>query len=366
LTVGGSIAAVNEWNKNIDPKWREQVSEWDRMNSLIVMLPSEEGARYIAIPVSWGLKPIVVATNGIFDMLDGEEVDPSDFLSKVFASVIDAYNPAGGTDLSSSVTPTFVAIAPTDLINDIRANRSWSGWRIKPTETYGDIPEDVRYFQSLRETTTGKASIKISEAFQKSIGLLVSPADINYSFEQIVGGAGRSVKKFFNLGASIATGEDMPLDEYPFLSRFYRQRGADELGVGAQVDPTLVQMGEEQTRGRANLKFEARDELRRLDSLPKEEARAEWDKINQANPELAAKIADMKEQQALGLTSQDYEIRDLGVTNGQRARYIYSQLQALNTDEERRALWGEYTQKKLISDTVGEQIKALMTAPKTT
>src|ERR1041385_933143 len=217
--VGGSVAAISEWNDRVDPKWRDHVTDWDRMNSLPVMLPTQDGsARYLSIPVSWGLKPILVMTNAAYDALSGQDVDPKHALGDVLSSVVDAYNPAGGTDAASAITPTI-----GDIANDIRANKSWSGAKIRPdSDPYA--PKDIQYFSSLKETGQGQLAIEAAKKTKDATGILISPADINYVLDQFEGGAGRSIKKTANLLYGFASGDVPPADEWPFVSRFLRER----------------------------------------------------------------------------------------------------------------------------------------------
>lgn len=230
--VGGAVAAVNEWNDRVDPEWRDKVSKWDRLNSLIVMLPNEEGkgTNYMTVPVSWGLKPIKVMTEGAFDMVSGQDVNLRTFSSQLFSSILDAYNPLGGTGFASAVTPTI-----GDLPLEIATNRSWSGSRIRPTPFQGE-PRDIQYFQSLKDTATGRAAISLSENLRESVGILVSPADLKYAYEQIFSGAGRSAQRFFNTVYGFTQKEPPPLDEFPFISRFYRERTQEELEMGNPVN----------------------------------------------------------------------------------------------------------------------------------
>src|SRR5690606_3559935 len=72
VTLAASVAAVSEWNDRIDPEWRDKVTKWDRLNSLTVLLPSDDGGvRYVAVPVSWGIKPLHVIASQAYDIASG-------------------------------------------------------------------------------------------------------------------------------------------------------------------------------------------------------------------------------------------------------------------------------------------------------
>ena len=53
-------------------------------------------------------------------------------------------------------------------------------------------------------------------------------------------------------------------------------------------------------------------------------------------------------------------IKQHGVANWERARIVARKLEDMETDEQRSALWQEYTRKKIITDDVGQQVKRLL------
>lgn len=356
LVMGASVSAVNEWNDMADPKWRDKVSKWDRLNGLPIVLPSEDGEfRYFVIPVSWGLKPIKVMTDYAYDTISGEDVRLEEMTNDLFSSMIDAYNPAGGTDVVSALTPTIL-----DVPVEIARNKSWSGHMIRP-QSDPNAPSDVLYFQSLGETKIGQGAIAISKFFEENLGVGISPADIKYGFDQYISGAGRTVAKFTNLISSATNEEPLPLDEYPFISRFYRERTQEEVGAGSGGQTEEIKkILQGQSRERFNLKQEALRIDARLQKLSSAEANAELARIKQENPELADKIKDVVDERKLGLTYTEKLMKQLGVENGERAKYINDQILKLATPEERNAYYQELRQKKIITDEVASQIKRLL------
>lgn len=357
LAVGGAVATVNEWNNNVDPEWRNKVSKWDRLNGLPVMIPSTDGGvTYITIPVSWGIKPIKVAADYAFDSLDGQEFDPKKFMGDTITSIIEAYNPAGGTDLTSAITPTIL-----DLPVEIARNKSWSGNKIKP-DFDPNAPEDTKYFDSLEETTSGKIAISLSEALQKYASIGISPADMKYAYDAYVGGAGRAVSKTVNVITGAVGGKPAPLDEYPFVSRFLRQRTEEEVGAGAGGSPEKIKdILQEQSRDRFLIQKEAEKVYSKLKDLPKEEANAKAAELKKSNPAVYEKLKAVAKEAKLGLTYEERLIKQLGVENGERARYIWEQVKDLKTSEEKNAYIKEMKEKGIISDAVIKQLKKLKT-----
>jgi len=358
-SVAGSVATVNQWNDRIDKNWRDKVTKYDRLNGLTVMLPSEDGkARYFTIPVSWGLKPIKVMADYAYDAVNGKSQGIKDALDNTLNAVLEAYNPAGGTSLTSALTPTIL-----DVPVEIKSNTSWSGSKIRP-DFDKNAPADIQYFPSLGKTKTGQTAISISELLHDKAGVAVSPANIKYAFDQYISGAGRTVQKLFNLGATVTSKEGLPLDQYPFISRFYRQREPDELGQGTVGSANeLSDNLSDQSRERFRFNNEAQKTYLELKKLPKDEALARAQQLQAENPKLMEKVKDIAEEDKLGLSYQDKQLKQLGVENGARAMFIYKQLEG-RTVEDKKYYIKDLMEKKVISSQVLEQIKALMSRQK--
>lgn len=361
LTVGGSVAAVNEWNDRVDPDWRNKVTKWDRLNGLPVMLPNQDGdgANYFTIPVSWGIKPIKVMADYTFDSMGGRNFDVKDFVGQTLTSMIEAYNPVGGTDLTSALTPTLL-----DIPSEISRNQSWSGSKIKP-DFDKNAPADVQYFDSLGDTTTGKIAISISELLQSKTGIAISPADIKYAFDGYVGGAGRAVSKTSNLISAVGKGELPPTDELPMVSRFYRKRTQEEIDAQGSTEESdiLKQQLTEQSRSNFKLKQQAESLLEQYKKLPKDEANAKAAILADENPQLFEKLKTAVEDDKAGLNRTERLVKELGVENGQRAKYIYDKVQAFGSKEEKNAYIQNLINKKVVTDEVFEQLQELVANP---
>lgn len=225
-SVGGAVFAVSNYNDRVDPDWRDKVSEWDRASNLVVMLPpGKDGkTRYMTVPVSWGLKPISAFFNTTYDTMVGKNKSVYDSATKIASSILDAYNPVGGTDISSGVTPTIL-----DPFLETARNKKWSGTMIKPDWKKG-LPGPEQVFDNTKDKLTGKVAIGLSKGVEKATdrNINISPEMIKYTFEQNIGGAGRFVSKTINTVSSIAKGSLPDADETPFLSRFMKSRTKEE------------------------------------------------------------------------------------------------------------------------------------------
>lgn len=350
-TVGVSVVAVNEWNDSVDPEWREKVPKWDRMNSLPVVLPSEEDGKfnYFAVPVSWGIKPIKVMADYASDAMSGHAKSAKEMTLGFLASVIEGYNPVGGTDLNSALMPTIL-----DTPYEIARNMSWTGAKITPTN-YNNAPDDTLYFSSLPETTIGRTAISLSELMAKG-GIEVSPANIKYAYEQYVGGAGRFVTRLFNTVSGAVEGKPVALDEYPFIARFYRERSGDELEYTKSTETeTLDNLQDEDARAKKKLNVEAtrlKEEVMSLQTA--EEKKARMKEISAQNPELAAKVLDYIEDEKYGLTPQESQLKNATVKV--RAEYIRKELEKLGTPEEKKAYLKDLQTKKILTASVMDEL----------
>ncbi len=346
--VVGAVASVSEWNDKVDPEWRDKVPKWDRLNGLPVVIPSsEEKFKYITIPVSWGLKPIKVMSDYAYDMASGHKYSTKEVMENVMTATLESYNPAGGTDITSAITPTIL-----DVPFEISRNKSWTGKSIKP-DFDKNAPADIQYYDSLKDTATGRTAISLTELLQKGTGVGVSPADVKYAYDSYIGGAGRFISKIFNVGSGALKKDPVPIDEYPFVSRFYRETPTEEIygSKTEEIKPLL----ENQSRERFNLKQEALKLDEELQALQPEEARARFAQISSENPQLASKLKDVAEERKLGLTYEEKQMKQLGVENGERAKYIHEQIMKL-PQEQRAKYYEELKTKKVISDNVAKQL----------
>lgn len=232
-TVGLAVASTAEWNDRMDPEWRTKVSKYDRLNGLPVVLPrSKDGSfNYMVIPVSWGIKPIKVAMDYASDaMSEKAKATPGEAVAGTAAAAFDAYNPLGGTDAWSTLSPTFF-----DLPLDLARNQSWSGGMIRP-EWDKDALRSEKYFDDLGDSAQGRFFIDRSEGLSAR-GIEVSPADMKYAYESLIGGAGRFGSKVVSTTDAIGHGQAPKVEDVPVVSRFVRQVSADR--VAARQDAAV-------------------------------------------------------------------------------------------------------------------------------
>ena len=157
--VGGLVFMSRERNDMIDEKWEDKVSNWDKNHSIVFVLPEGEDGkfRYITVPVSWGLKPLKILMDRVYDAYNGKLESVAQGTADVAVSFIDAYNPIGGSDFFSAITPT-----PLDIPVEVARNKAWHGGMIYPAWKQA-LPASERIFESTNETLKGKTAIQVAD-----------------------------------------------------------------------------------------------------------------------------------------------------------------------------------------------------------
>ncbi len=112
--------------------------------------------------------------------------------------------------------------------------------------------------------------------------------------------------------------------------------------------------------GAENIQIRANAEaiFEELKTLTTDEAARQFDLLDEDDEVLADKVKDLVEEDALGLTRFEKDVKSLGVANGNRAEFIFNMLSQLSSAEA-AVLFDEWVEKKLISDEVEEQINKL-------
>lgn len=351
VIVGTAVTAVNEWNDSVDPEWRKKISKWDVVNSLPVVLPSDDGTfKTFNIPVAYGIKPMRVAADYAYQMANDENVTAVEATEGVLSAILEAYNPLGGTDMMSSATPTIL-----DLPVEITRNQKWSGSSIKPSfDPYA--PESTRYYDDLENKTSGKVAISLTQKLA-GWGVEISPADMVYAFESYTGGAGRSAQRFAELGIRpITEGQLPPISDFPFISRFYKSKAEDEI-FNTQAQSNLKELLTEDRRERFYIKKKAEDAWDSIAELPPDERRQKLLDMKAQDPELTKRVIDIAQAEKMGLVGEERQLK--GATVAVRAQYIAAEMKSLATQEERKALLQNYKEKKILTEAVLAEIKAL-------
>jgi len=205
--------------------------------------------------------------------------------------------------------------------------------------------------RSMQLVEPGQQYNKSTPEIYKKIGSLlnVSPLKLQHAATNFTGGFTNQ----FAIGKPEAGRSQFT--EIPLFKKFNRSTSLNKEDFQNEIDAALSK----QATDRVITKRKAQELYDQLSKLPKDEANAITNKLLQTDPETFKKLKDISKEVKLGLTYQDKQIASLGVENGERALFIYSQAKKLKTKDEKNAYIKELQTKKVISPTVYAQIKKL-------
>lgn len=327
------VATATAWNLS-DPKRKEaydDIPEYEKQNNIIIIPPNptkdEKGKwNVIKIPLSQEINNLVSLARRPIEAAYG--LDPLKFgdFAQALIGTVSPIAPTKGSILST-LTPQ--ALKPTI---EAATNRSlFTGYPQVPASLEKLSPEN-----QIKKTTSQFAIF-----MGKKLG--VSPIKIDEFVKGTFGGVGSQI-----------TGQQNVIEAV--YARFGKaQGGASENKEVSDIQKSL----QRQADTRSELKQQAEKLDVELQKLSPEEARARFNQINTENPLLADKLKDVVEERKLGLTYKEKLMKQLGVENGERAKYIDEQIMKLATSEERRAYYDELVRKKIISDNVAKQLRDL-------
>lgn len=125
----------------------------------------------------------------------------------------------------------------------------------------------------------------------------------------------------------------------------------------------LYNLLQQNKSGQQTLK--AIQEFERLKSIDKtqgtEAANTEFEKIKTSDPSLSKLILTQASNEKLGLTKEDLMVKQLGVGNGQRAKYLAEKFNSLDGGiDAKKALWEKYVNDKIITPQVSTELIPLL------
>jgi hypothetical protein len=351
-TVGGATFAANRWNSQVDPNWRNKVSEWDRKSALPIMIPGTDGA-YVSIPVAWGIKPMKAAADEAYDMaFSDEDTNVTKSSGKMLTSLLNAYNPVGGNDLVGAALPSIY-----DIPVQAARNKAWHGGKIYP-EWNQKAPPHIQYFDDMEEDFLGRQMIGLTKGLSHA-GIEINPAQLKYGIEQITSQAGQTVSDSINTIRDVSDGE-VRAEEAPIINRFLQNRSKEAEGFQSEAYKRAEEALAEEEVMKDKIQDEAEAAYQQMKAVDKEERRKIYEQLQKQNPQVADKVKQVYREDQKGLTATQRKVQQMGVENGTRATYIYQELKNKQTPEQRRAMWKEYREKGIISDQVQEQLNMIV------
>lgn len=351
LTVFTPVTIATFWNLS-DEKRRqayEDIAEWEKKNNIIIVPPNptkDEKGRWniIKIPLAQGVNN--VATIPRIMVEQAYQVNELD-AAKVADALIGTVSPIEPNinSLASSLTPQ--ALKPT--LEQISNYNFFTARPIVPYSMQSLSPE-----LQAKPWTSGSARLA-----GKALG--ISPLKVESWIRESFGGVGSQALHIID--KALAGAHIIPKDQIggePVLeaitARFAKAWGGNLENKDAEAIRKLLE-------GQADDRFKMKQEAEVLNTafkeLPPEEANAKAKELKKSNPALYEKLKDVIEDERLGLTYSERLIKQLGVSNGERAKFIWQALQSFPTESEKNAYVDELKKKKIISEKVFKQLKAL-------
>lgn len=113
-------------------------------------------------------------------------------------------------------------------------------------------------------------------------------------------------------------------------------------------------------QSKGSITRQAEDLFSSMKAMPKDQAAKAFDDLTTSNPSMAKRIESIAKEDKLGLTQNDRLIKQLNVSLGVRAKYIYDKLQSLTDSKAKAALWDDYVAKHIITPQVETQLIKLL------
>lgn len=351
LVVFTPVAAATAWNLS-DPKRKEaydDILEYEKQSNIIIIPPNPtknaDGTwNVIKIPLSQEVNNLAGMIRRPIEAAHG--LDPVS-VGDVASALIGSVSPVAPN--TNSILSTAVPQAIKPSIESAVNRNIFTGVPIVP-ESMTKLSPELQY----KPYTSGTARL-----FGKATGM--SPLKIEAFIKGTVGGVGsQAINVIDNV---MATGGVIPKDQIggqnvirAISARFASARGGQSEQLGEELLKTLTAQSDTQflQKQDAEIVYTA------MKSLPKEEAAAKFNELVKSSPAIAKQVASIAQDDKLGLSYADRMVKTLQVNNGNRAKFIAKELNALKTMEEKKALWNEYLTKKIITAQVAQQITSLL------
>ena len=350
LTVFTPIAAATAWNLSDEKRKAayDDIAEYEKQNNIIIIPPNptkEDGTwNIIKIPLSQEINNLAGMARRPIEQAYGLDPVSVKDIASAFVGTISPINPATGS-MASSLTPQAIRPSIEALTN---------------TNLFTGIPQVP---QSLEKLSPELQAKDWTSGTARKIGGManLSPLKIEAFIKGTLGGVGA---QFLNVSDRILAGLDIiPKDQIggqdtikAIIARFAKARGghADDKS-NTNLENILQKQADESFR----IKQEAEILYAELKNTPKDKLPDEVNKINSIqknNPQLYNKLKDVITSEQKGLTYNDRLMLQLGVENGQRAKFIVESIKAFPTNEEKAKYLNDLRQKKILTDAVLKQI----------
>lgn len=345
------VAVTTTWNIS-DPKRKEaymDIQDYEKEGNLIIIPPNptkDAQGRWNVwkIPLPAGYKALTVPVRKMVEAThDISKVGFGDMAQALFGT----FSPIGSTknEILSTLTPQ--AIKPT--IQAQTNTNLFTGLPIVPTSMEKLSPKN-----QVKPYTSGTA---------RKIGAAGNWSPIQVE-EFIKGTFGSVGSQGLNASDRVLAGLDViPKDQIGgqgiiegVVARFAKARGgALDVDTTKQLKDILTKQADD----RFVLKQNAEVLYNEMSKLSKNEANAKFKEIEKTNKPLATSLKDVINASKKGLDYNDRLVLQLGVENGERAKFIYQNYKTYKTAAEKKQYIGELRLKGIATRNVLSQLAKL-------
>jgi hypothetical protein len=199
----------------------QKIPDFVKERALIVPLSGED---YVAIPMPLGYNMLTNAGRVLAEQIMGSG-KPGRGAGKAavegLSMVLSSFNPLGGSDIVQTVTPT-----PVDWAVDLLRNKDWTGRAIAMTDR-SDLDPTPGHTRAKESATPWAKALSrglnwVTGGTEFRPGAFSpTPDQIDFVIGTITGGVGREAGKLASTISAPFTGEELPANKIPLVSRVY-------------------------------------------------------------------------------------------------------------------------------------------------
>lgn len=231
VATGAAMEALNQALSGDDDdgeKFYDKISDFDKSRNFIIMTPwadtDKKRGTYVKLPMPYGYNAFHAMGRNAMEIVNGRS--PMEAASELVGTIVDAFNPVGGTQSLLN----FIAPTVADPFVDLTRNRDYADRPIMPEQRqFGpETPENQRYWGSV--SPIWKA---VTDFLNEASGgddvrpgaIDVSPEVLEYLFGTVTGAAGAFLDRNAGLVAKIIDPEsDAEINDWPFVRKTVGQK----------------------------------------------------------------------------------------------------------------------------------------------
>lgn len=349
LIVAGyaPITAITLWNLSDEERAKRyrDVREFDRDGNFIIVLPWRDESGELAIftvPIQGGLNYMLRPARKIIENMY-DIGDPISF--KYLAdSVLGSVTPFS-LDMQKNVRT--LTPQPIQPLVDVVTNTKYGGGKVNPLEhleTKDQAFDNTSDFARFVGGRVNMAPIEVDYLFK---GYLSEAYQLGTNaLDKALIGAGLSEKDMEDAGGKSLFKQLKDVFTDPYTGEIEAEKSE------------IIEKYEKRENSIENREYKQATKIyAELKKMSIEESSAYIEKLGATNPELAERVIDMKRAEAKGMTKSDKAMLKLKVSSGGRAAYIWNELLKGKSTQEQAQVIKELTDKRIITDTVFEQLK---------